>query len=82
MGLDPQKIENKIQIKIFKKKYFWRNISLSSLVWGRGPSQVLESGSGSGLKPRPLVRTEDVDVDEVKVGKVDNVADVDVNANA
>ncbi len=42
---------------------------------------VLESGSGSGLKPRPLVRTEDVDVDEVEVGKVDNVADVDANAS-
>jgi hypothetical protein len=80
VGLDPQKIENKIQIK--KLKLPFRNeikqilkSFLSSRVRGR-----VGFGSGSGLKPRPLFWAENVD--GVEVGKVDNVADVNATANA
>ncbi len=56
---DPYQSKKKFKLFFKKKTIFKENSFLSSRVRGR----VIESGSGSGLEPRPLVRTENVDVD-------------------
>ncbi len=70
VGLDPQKIENKIQIKSWSCRFVTRQNKFLKVSY----RVVFGVGSGSGRGR--------VGVDGVEVGKVNNVADVDTSANA